>query len=93
MDNIDLEAVRLAMFAHPGVKAVDNDVRPYWAANGRIGVVGTISLAAPDVDQATVRATIEAILWERFGIAEVALSFKGGGASRSDSPRGPLEKM
>ena len=61
MDNIDLEALRLAMFAHPGVKAVAPDLRLYRAVEGSMGVAATIHLAAPDVDQTTVQATTEEI--------------------------------
>ncbi len=92
MDNIDLEALRLAMFAHPGVKAVAPDLRLYRAVEGSMGVAATIHLAAPDVDQTTVQATTEEILRERFGIGEVVLSYEGAGPSPPEAGQGQLEK-
>lgn len=92
MKKIDLEEVRLAMFAHPGVKSVDSDLRVYRTSDGGAAVAGTIILAAPDVDQATILATVEKVLRERLGIDEAALLFKGAGPAPPDSQRGPLEK-
>jgi hypothetical protein len=90
--DIDLEAVQQSLFAHPGVKAVE-DARLYRTVDGA-GFSATITLAAADVDLATVQATAESILQAQFGIAEVDLRFKDPGpapAQRSGS-RGLLEK-
>ena len=94
MHDIDPEAVRASMFAHPGIKAVDGDVRLFHTAQGHLGVAATITVAAPDVDQETVRRTVAAVLQEHFGIDEVDLRFKPAGPvpDHAAEPRGPLEK-
>ena len=38
MRDIDLEAVRRAMFADPGVKAVGDDLRLFHAVEGGVGL-------------------------------------------------------
>ena len=69
---MDVEAIRLAMFAHAGVKSVD-DVRLFHTESGGPAVIATIALASPDVDQAVVRATVAQVLQEQFGVREVEL--------------------
>ena len=61
---MDVEAIRLAMFAPSGVKSVD-DVRLFHTESGELGVIAIIALASPDVDQAVVQATIAQVLQER----------------------------
>lgn len=94
MRDIDLEAVRRAMFADPGVKAVGDDLRLFHAVEGGVGVAATVSVAAPDVDQELVRRVVAAVMQEQFGISEVDLIFQDPGAPSAVSPeaRGPLEK-
>ena len=94
MLSIDLETVRIAMFAHPGVKAVGSDLRLYRTGEGLLAVTAKVKLAAADVDQATVRRVVEAVLLEQFGICEVDLWFEDPGTvpSHSLESRGPLEK-
>ena len=91
---MDIEAIRLAMFAHPGVKSVEDDVQLFNTEAGDRGVIGTIALASPDVDQYVVRATVTRVLQERFGIGEVVLLIKDPGPSPGHPPesRGPVPK-
>lgn len=90
---MDLEAIRRAMFVHPGVKSVD-DVRLVPTESGGSGVIATIALASPDVDQGMVRATAAQVLRDQFGLSEVELLIKDPGPSpeRPPTSRGLLQK-
>ena len=90
----DLEAVRRALFAHPGVKAVDAGPTLFQTSDGGIGVEANLTVASPDVDQRTVTTTIEMVLQQQWSIAEVRLFFKFAGAEPSDRSvfGAPLEK-
>jgi hypothetical protein len=79
--SLDKEAIRLAMFAHPGVKSVD-DVRLFHTESGGPGVIATIALVSPDVDQTVVRATVAQVLQQQFGVREVELLIKDPGRHR-----------
>ncbi|WP_394697340.1 hypothetical protein [Pseudoxanthomonas japonensis] len=91
MSDADVEAVRLAMFVHSGVKAVDEPCL-YRTSDGELGLSATVTVAAPDVDLAVVRATVEKVLEEQFGIREVDLWFKDPGPLPVLAPGGLLEK-
>ena len=92
MHEVDIETVRMAMFVHSGVKAVDSP-RLYQSATG-IGLAATLTVAVPDVDQTNVRDTIATVLRERFGIDEVDLQFQDPGPipHTIDISRGLIEK-
>ena len=94
MKEVDLQAVRLAMFAHPGIKAIDDDLRLFRTEDGSLGVMATIQVTSPDVDPGPVARTVQIVLRERFEIDEVRLSFAGieQRSSGSFESRGPLEK-
>ncbi|KAF1723467.1 MULTISPECIES: hypothetical protein [Lysobacteraceae] len=92
MHEVDIETVRMAMFVHSGVKAVDS-LRLYRSVAGT-GLAATLTVAAPDVDQTNVRDTIATVLRERFGIDEVDLQFQDPGPipHTIDISRGLIEK-
>ena len=90
MSEVDVEAVERALFAHPGVKAVDN-VRLYATSNGGLGVAADMSVAA-GADLAVVRATVAIVVAEQFGICEVDLKFDDPGPPPVMAPGGPLKK-
>ena len=90
MSGINVEAVTRALFAHPGVKAVD-DLRLYATGTGDLGVAAKMTLAA-GVDLAVVRATAAIVVAEQFGICEVDLRFNDPGPPPMMAPGGPLEK-
>ena len=73
MPKPDLEIVRAAMFADPGVKAVD-DLRWMPAASG-LGIQATVTVASSAVDLATVQAVVGQILATQFGVTELHLTF------------------
>ena len=91
--NVDLESIRLAMFAHPGVKSI-HDIRLIDADSGELEVIATIALASPDVDQAVVRSTLAHVLREQVGVCNVELIIEDPGPStgHASEPRGPLRK-
>ncbi|UTA55622.1 hypothetical protein L3D22_07420 [Lysobacter soli] len=91
MSEIDLEAVRGAMFVHPGLKAVD-ELRIYRCADGGIGIAATLTVAVPDVDLALVQATVRKVLEEQFAVAEVDLRFKDPGPLPAPPTGGAVEK-
>lgn len=96
MKDIDLEAVRSAMYAHPGVKAVGDDVRLFRTEDGSLGVAATILVTSPDVDPGPVVRTLEIVLEDRFDISIVQLDFDGLHQSKRTLPpgmRGPLKKL
>lgn len=90
---MDLEAIRLAMFSHPGVKAV-HDIRLFDAGPGGLCVIATIALASPDVDETVVRATLVQVLQEQSGVGNVELLIEDPGPPTGHAPetRGPLRK-
>lgn len=77
MPKPDLEIVRAAMFADPGVKAVD-DLRWMPAASG-LGIQATVTVASSAVDLATVQAVVGQILATQFGVTELHLTFNDPG--------------
>ncbi len=91
MSEIDLEAVRNAMFVHPGLKAVDQ-LRVYRCGDGKHGIAATLTVAAPDVDLALVQATIRGVLKEQFSISEVDLRFNDPGPLREPPSGGLVRK-
>ena len=93
MSDIDPEALRMALFADPGVKVAD-DVQVYRTPAGRLRLTATISVAAPEVDLAAVRATIETMLGTQFGIHDVELRFNDPGSptDHTSGSRGMLKK-
>ena len=91
MDEIDLDAVRSAMFTLRGLKAVDQ-LRAYCSANGRIGIAATLTVAAPDVDLALVQATVRSVLEKQFAVIEVDLRFNDPGPLPEPPSGGFVEK-
>lgn len=93
MPDIDPEALRVALFADPGVKAAD-DVQVHRTPAGRLRLTATISVAAPEVDLAAVRATIETMLGTQFRIHDVELRFNDPGSptDHANGTRGALKK-
>ena len=90
MPKPDLEIVRAAMFADPGVKAVD-DLRWMPAASG-LGIQATVTVASSAVDLATVQAVVGQILATQFGVTELHPTFNDPGPAPAQPTRGPIEK-
>ena len=90
----NLEGVRGALFAHPGVKAVAEDPTLFQASGGGVGVRATLTVASPEVDMATVKATLLAVLQAQFAISDLILEFTDPGPAPAEpgvlGP--PLEK-
>lgn len=91
MTEIDLEQVRAAMFAEPGVKAVD-DLRLQRAVDGAFSLTATVTLVAPSVDLAVVRAVIANVLADQFAIYEIELTFNDPGPVPPPPTGAPLAK-
>lgn len=90
MPKADLEMLRAAVFADPGVKAVD-DLRWMPASSG-LSIQATVTVASSAVDLATVQAVLSQILATQFGVTELHLTFNDPGPAPAQPTRGPIEK-
>ena len=90
MPTPDLEMVRAAMFADPGVKAVD-DLRWMPDPSG-LGIQATVTVASSAVDLGTVQAVIGQMLAAQFGVTALNLTFNDPGPAPAQTTRGPIEK-
>ena len=91
MSGIDLEQVRAAMFADPGVKAVEG-LRLLRTANGEHAISANVTVAASSVDLDLVRAVIAAVLADQFAIDQVELTFDDPGPVSAQPTSGLMEK-
>lgn len=90
----DIEIVRSALFAHPGVKAVEEGPTLFQSSGGGVGVRATLTVASPDVDMGTVKGTILAVLQAQFAVSELILDFTDPGPAPAEPGMlgPPLEK-